>query len=38
MTQQEYEALNAAVGPDDPPGLILHTSSKMATWMRVLDV
>lgn len=38
MTQEQYDALDAAVGPEDPQGLILHTSSKTDTGMRVIDV
>jgi len=38
MTQEEYDQLDAAVGPEDPPGLILHTGSRTATGMRVIDI
>jgi hypothetical protein len=39
MSQEEYDALDAAVGPEDPPGLILHTGSATAGGgFRIIDV
>ena len=38
MTQQEYDALDAAVGPEDPEGLILHTGSLTGSGIRIIDV
>lgn len=38
MTQQQFDQLDAAVGPDDPPGLIVHAASRTAEGMRVIDV
>ena len=34
---EQYDQVNAAIG-EDPPGLILHTSSKKDGRMRIIDV
>ena len=38
MSQAEYDALDAAVGPDDPPGLIFHAASASEDGFRIVDV
>ena len=38
MSQEEYDALDAAVGPEDPPGLIFHLGSATASGFRIIDV
>ena len=37
ISPEEYDALNGEIG-EDPPGLILHTSSRSENGMRIIDV